>query len=866
MNQIEKFNRKQEVTKKYKEDQEARNIAHENKVEIKEQESKDIPESLRKKDEYLEQKTDEYGRELLNEDQPGPSLEDRASFKKSKEGQARLKEILERPEPTEQESLTNISKEQVPSQSDKEPNEYYFDGATKERFDEAREAYQQQQEEQKQQDLEQEQEDLERQQEEEDLERQQQEEDLEQQQEEDLEQEQYLSSQEYQDFKEKLNEHKKNNQEQHHSEEKTKDSFEPDASTEKNQESQFEDKTFDKPREKENNIEGQKNIEDEHQKDEAQKRKEQLNSRASTFQKRADALKKTIEKTGNPQQREKLKQQLLVLNERKKILEKRTHNLEQKMRTYHERNASLWEKLKSKTKRNWKGLQTWYEKPENRKQLAKRVLIGAGISTTLGAFGIGAGVVVGVAGTISAYVGQGVGRGVYDRHLRGDFREKLLKLRREGLQNSNPEQAQSAYLKRLKELTNKEGNFNETFSKSIKRNDRKKMLAGIAGGFIFGASARGLVSGIELMSDSPTVENQEPPVSNSSDETQKIETPQKTPQETPQEPPQENPQKVPPVIEETPHPENTEKSINFEDIKIREGEGITHAFVRQIKHSPELQEYFGLSSESTDQDIIKASARAARETGYLSDTDEVRVFLDQNAGYELLLDEQGKLLVNEYEGITIDPETKNYQFEKLDEVHHQGDAFEGQDIEREREYLHSEERQSSQNNEITDDSYSDLMKHTSEEPPQTDIEGSGYSDLMKYTSEEPPQMSGGGIDIEQYIPSSNTLGEKVRDFGLGSPMSQVSLPEKLGGYNVPQKFLNLFQNNQENPDLFMRLDTEKDATLLFKAMGIEKDKDLFDRSSFQSKITGEKLNWKDLYERVDLEKVTTELKKMKRGL
>jgi hypothetical protein len=101
---------------------------------------------------------------------------------------------------------------------------------------------------------------------------------------------------------------------------------------------------------------------------------------------------------------------------------------------------------------------------------------------------------------------------------------------------------------------------------------------------------------------------------------------------------------------------------------------------------------------------------------------------------------------------------------------------------------------------------------------------------------------------------------------MGSSLSQVSLPESLGGNRMPQKFLDFFQHNQEDPSLNIRVDNERDANILFKVLGVEKDNDLFDRSSFRSKFTGEKLNWDDIYERVDRQKVVQEVRRIQQYL
>ena len=160
-----------------------------------------------------------------------------------------------------------------------------------------------------------------------------------------------------------------------------------------------------------------------------------LDNKKETFSSRIGELQKEIKKADTKKEKKKIQDRISVMQERSSILESRTLKLEQKIISYQERNKTKWEKLKLTSGRNWDSFKQWYQKPENKKAFYKRVAIGAGISLGLGAFGIGVGVIAGVAGAAGGFAGQGLGRGVYDKFLRRDFRNELVKLRKQGLQN-----------------------------------------------------------------------------------------------------------------------------------------------------------------------------------------------------------------------------------------------------------------------------------------------------------------------------------------------------------------------------------------------------------------------------------------------
>ncbi len=118
------------------------------------------------------------------------------------------------------------------------------------------------------------------------------------------------------------------------------------------------------------------------------------------------------------------------------------------------------------------------------------------------------------------------------------------------------------------------------------------------------------------------------------------------------------------------------------DIFINKGEGITHAFLRQLNADTamgqSLRDYLDISGKATGADAFEA----AKKLGYIGQNDEVRVNFGKGAGYELKINEEGKLISNEYFGGSVDAEG-NYVGEKVvkHETHFDGDTFEGRGIE-----------------------------------------------------------------------------------------------------------------------------------------------------------------------------------------
>lgn len=319
----------------------------------------------------------------------------------------------------------------------------------------------------------------------------------------------------------------------------------------------------------------------------------------------------------------------------------------------------------------------------------------------------------------------------------------------------------------------------------------------------------------------------------------------------------------------TPESPSTESQPNLEDIYIKKGEGVTHAFMRQIEHSQELKDYFELGENPSHKEVIRAAAKAARETGYISDTGEIRVIYGQGAGYELQF-EGDHLKVIEHSDIKYDDVANTFEAGETHEVHTEGESsaeFEAEDYESKREYLHSSESaEPTQATKTTDVPVNDNTRPASAEPIDTSTDG-GFTDIGSNEStvnQQHPGFTEVAGTGERYIPGIQSLGvEKLRDYGMGSAMSQARLPESLGSGIIPEKIIALFQN-PKYPDLWMQIDNPQESKLIFEAMGIEENTAFGVRAPFRSVVTGQPVTFEDIYERVNLEKLKQEVERLKR--
>lgn len=641
-----------------------------------------------------------------------------------------------------------------------------------------------------------------------------------------------------------------------------------------------------------------------------------LARRKDTYGQRLEEVKKQYENEDNEEKKEKIGHSVTVLEERRKLLEERTAKLERKRRRYEESKLKKWDRLKLKTGRSWEELKKWGGKGENWKTLGKRVVIGAGISGGLGLIGIGAGVVAGIAGAAGGYFGQGAGSSAYEKFFKRDFRNKLVKVREEGKRVPTTEtikqqerkfkEASSASEKattpeereqfstqanrlgaELEQLRAQRRNYEKRlenidseFVSTIKKRGYEKKAASLLGGVLFGAGGRLAGTSIQDFfsgTEGGTGIQNESSASDSNQGEESAKPAEKTPDsvEIPEVKPELDTESVTP-IEEVVQPESAEHPPNLKDIYIYKGDGVTNAFIRQIENSEALREHFGLDSNASPKEIIRAAAKAARETGYISDTGEVRVLYGQGAGYELTLNESGQLEVIEHSGIEYDENTETFKGAGHTEEHHvqgqESGQFEGNEYEKNREYLKTV------NGEVEVEQASPEVKEYEVDEvnnPHPDSERGRQIRPMRTHTEEyigsrldesPVSRYEGftGVSTERYIPGIQSLGsEPLREYGLGSPMSGTSLHEDLGGGIIPQKIVDLFQN-PKYPELNMQITSPQESKLIFEAMGVEKNTEFGARAPFKSVITGNPVTYKDIYERVDLEKLKQEVERLRR--
>ena len=646
-----------------------------------------------------------------------------------------------------------------------------------------------------------------------------------------------------------------------------------------------------------------------------------LDMRRENYEKRVKEMKKKYKQSVRKSTKKELKESISILEQRQQIIKKRTAEINKKKIELEEKNLGSWDRLKNKTGRNCDYLKRWGSKRENWSKLGKKVAIGAGISIGLGTIGLGAGVIAGVAGAAGGYLGQGVGSEVYEKYFRKDFRTNLVNIRKEALLDANFDkiheleknfydakkkqagaqtddkknifeyQAQQAAKELVNHLTDvrekrrqyaerlKSFDSREDFASTIKKQNRTKKAASILGGMLFGATGRMMASpfsGVSIGSegdlDSPSQETETP-------SSQEVETPSSdfdsqeegAITDTNKEDSYNSERATTTDTNATessetkPSQETTKESLVLEDIFIHKNEGVTHALARQIEHSEALREHFQLGDSPTHKEVIRAAAKAARETGYISDTGEIRVLYGQGAGYELHINSDGDLEVAEHTGIGYDSDTKTYTYDgsPSEETHVQGEAsgeFEGDAYEHNRENL--------VNTNSEDPSAASAVRvEPATAPGNATIEPTHHSEGFTGSrlDESHVRKTGfTGASLETHIPGTQSLGTEVLrdDYGIASPMSQSHLSERLGSRIIPQKLIGLFQN-PKYPDLWMQIDSPQESSLIFEAMGLEEDKISGRGGEFRSVITGDPVTFKDIYERVNLAKLKEEVERLK---
>jgi hypothetical protein len=331
-----------------------------------------------------------------------------------------------------------------------------------------------------------------------------------------------------------------------------------------------------------------------------------------------DKLKKAQEKYDQALEKEGLD----------KNLEKKLAKFEkEKTQTYFNRRAEEFKEKNPKLAKGWKKFTAWKSRnPYAYRAISFAVIGGAGAAFAASGGGlIAAGAYLGnkavrmAGGAASALVGKHVGGMVHEAGWSGKYKKQKQELENfESLLASKSEMNDSVKELYRARLEKARGKVDE--NKAYKKNMFKAGGAMLgAGGFMAGMYIDSL-SGIEDGSDANGVEDNKDIIPDNKEDVVPV---------TP------NPDK-PETFPITPEMPETEISG---DIFIHKGEGITHAYLRQLEASQDLRDHFGITGTPTGAD----SMRVAQELGYIDSSGEVRVNFGKGAGYEIKLVDVEKL-------------------------------------------------------------------------------------------------------------------------------------------------------------------------------------------------------------------------------
>jgi hypothetical protein len=395
------------------------------------------------------------------------------------------------------------------------------------------------------------------------------------------------------------------------------------------------------------------------------------------FNKRIAGHKKQLEQlmlVKNPSQ--ELIDAIVIKKEAITILEKRVSKNKGAIFDLENKNTEFLEKTGKLTVHTWEKFKTWYTKPENKKELHKRILVSgvvaAGISVGIatGAFaavglaGLGAKSIGAVWGMKAARFAGSYGGGEILRNMytgtKEDYRQRMADFR---LENGMEGQSEKDYSKGLDAIKNS----NKSSAKYITNKNKWAKIWDRVGRVTGGLSVTGVeaVFSGDVIDKVPEINQGEtPPTEGSPNEVF---------------PPTEgSPNEVFPPTEGSPNEvfppneviETPTESPEIPDIAhVKSGDGITQILKRQLDLSPDLAKQFG---------IIKGTpaeyAKLAEKFGVMDDSQEVRLILDPESAYVPTLDGDGKTIVQQFKG------------GELVETYQVGDTFEASDIE-ETEYL-----------------------------------------------------------------------------------------------------------------------------------------------------------------------------------
>ncbi|MDD3694003.1 MAG: hypothetical protein PHC89_01250 [Candidatus Pacebacteria bacterium] len=317
------------------------------------------------------------------------------------------------------------------------------------------------------------------------------------------------------------------------------------------------------------------------------------------------------------------------------ILDKRIRKLEDTL---------MKEEGKNFFQRGWRQFKSWYEKPENKAKLSRRIIVSGGVTGLLALTGVGAAGLIGsnLIRFAGSYAGGETARWIYDKNKK-DYRERMADFRKE---NPVPTKFTASekgiflnkqfdeYKKRRDELMAGSAKYIQTKNRNRKRWDTFGRLLG-------GFSVRGL----EHLADAAVI-------------------------------PEDAAETITPPPLPVPDPETVPVEIDAitNDAMVRKGEGITHVILRQLKNDPSLRDAFGIDGDPTGVD----AARIAKDFGYIHDDgSEIRVFDGQGAAYQLGVDKEGHNFIKEFKGGEM--VNGSYEGGSFVERHEGGSLFEGSD-------------------------------------------------------------------------------------------------------------------------------------------------------------------------------------------
>ncbi|MCI5051463.1 MAG: hypothetical protein MRY57_04085 [Candidatus Pacebacteria bacterium] len=361
-----------------------------------------------------------------------------------------------------------------------------------------------------------------------------------------------------------------------------------------------------------------------------------------------------------------LKQEAMMQREKIGTLERRIGKTERQISRYKNRNENWFKKAGARIGIARKQFGRWFENPQNKKKLLRRVAVTT-LAATGAAFVLPGASILGVGAAMTSlaggYAGGETARKLYNFWLRKnnkDYRQQMADIRSERgsiIMNPTPENATSgtAFSRlgqrgpRVEKVSSAwidyQARLDGMAEKIVKKQNTWRKVWDTTGRMVGAFSARGVFN--EFFPKD-------------------IEIPDTTPDTTPDITPE-------PVDPTPPTPEPKESFIS-KDAFINKGEGITHALKRQLINNPEIAQKLGVRGNPTANDL----ARIAKDFGYINeDGSDVRVFMGKGAAYELTLDKHGNPIVREHIGGRV--EGDNYVGENtFQEKHLYGKSpFEG---------------------------------------------------------------------------------------------------------------------------------------------------------------------------------------------